>query len=195
VSGTTAAAGITWGTDTNLYRSAASTLRTDVTMSALHFLCNSATPTVTFAPGTGAGTGAVASITGNDSGCQVKLTPGTAPASGAGGSQIFRVTFSTAYPNAVNAVIASDYAAVQGFVLMMAGVAYYVLTRAIIAFGGKDSLLAAAVGRDLKGVISVIVYFVAIFLAFLNPWMANALYLCVAVMWLIPDSRIERRLR
>lgn len=106
VAGTTPAAGITWGTDTNLYRSAASTLRTDTNLSALHFLCNSSTPVI-LAPGPGAGTGAIVSITGNDAGCQVTLTPGTAPASGAGGSQIFRVTFNTAYPSAVNAVIVS----------------------------------------------------------------------------------------
>lgn len=85
--------------------------------------------------------------------------------------------------------------ALYGFILMMAGVAYYILSRTIIAIDGKDSILATAIGRDVKGVLSVLVYFVAMFLAFANPWVANALYFTVAIMWLIPDRRIERRLR
>lgn len=85
--------------------------------------------------------------------------------------------------------------ALYGFNLVMAGVAYYVLSRTIIAFEGKESLLATAVGRDLKGVLSIVIYFVAMLMAFLSPWVANALYFTVAIVWLIPDRRIERRLR
>jgi uncharacterized membrane protein len=82
--------------------------------------------------------------------------------------------------------------AVYGFVLLMAAIAYYVLQRAIIAQQGPGSLLAAAVGRDLKGKISPLCYFSAIPLAFVSPWIANGLYVFVALLWLVPDRRIER---
>jgi uncharacterized membrane protein len=85
-------------------------------------------------------------------------------------------------------------AAVYGFVLFMAAIAYYILQRAIIARHGPASLLAAAVGRDLKGKLSPVTYLAAIALAFVSTWLANALYLAVAVLWLIPDRRIERAL-
>jgi uncharacterized membrane protein len=83
--------------------------------------------------------------------------------------------------------------AVYGVVLFLAAVAYYVLQRVIIAHQGRDSLLAAAVGKDWKGKISPVLYLVAIALSFLSPWMACALYVTVALMWFIPDRRIERR--
>jgi uncharacterized membrane protein len=79
-----------------------------------------------------------------------------------------------------------------GVVLLMAAVAYWLLQRAIIVSQGKDSLLARAVGRDLKGKISPLIYAAAIPTAFANPWLAQALYILVAVMWLVPDRRIER---
>jgi len=82
--------------------------------------------------------------------------------------------------------------AVYGFVLLMAAIAYYILQRAIIASQGPDSLLATAVGKDYKGKVSPLLYFIAIPLAYLSPWISNGLYVFVALMWLIPDRRIER---
>ncbi|HXT40821.1 MAG TPA: TMEM175 family protein [Candidatus Angelobacter sp.] len=82
--------------------------------------------------------------------------------------------------------------AVYGFVLLMAAVAYYILQRAIIAQQGRDSLLASAIGCDWKGKLSPVLYFSAIPLAFVNPWISNGLYVFVALLWLIPDRRIER---
>jgi uncharacterized membrane protein len=82
--------------------------------------------------------------------------------------------------------------ALYGCVLMMAGVAYWILTRVIIREDGKDSLLAKAVGRDTKGKLSVVFYAVAIALAYVNQWVSEAIYICVALMWLVPDRRIER---
>ena len=82
--------------------------------------------------------------------------------------------------------------AVYGFVLLMAAFAYYILARAIIAEQGPGSLLASAIGRDIKGKVSTLCYLLAVFLAFVSPWIANALYFFVAMMWLIPDRRIER---
>jgi uncharacterized membrane protein len=84
--------------------------------------------------------------------------------------------------------------AVYGTVLMFAGVAYYILARALIAHHGQDSALARALGQDVKGKISVLFYAVAISLAFVNPWFSCAIYVLVAVMWLIPDRRIEKTL-
>jgi uncharacterized membrane protein len=84
--------------------------------------------------------------------------------------------------------------AVYGFVLLMAAIAYLILERAIIAKEGGDSLVARAIGRDWKGKLSAVLYFVAISLAFVSPWIAGALYVLVALLWLIPDPRIERKL-
>ena len=85
--------------------------------------------------------------------------------------------------------------AIFGFDLFMAGVAYYILVQYLIKLHGKDSTLGRAVGSDAKGVISVIVYAAGIALAFVEPEISISLYALVAVMWLIPDKRIERRLR
>jgi uncharacterized membrane protein len=90
--------------------------------------------------------------------------------------------------------LASTPSAVYGFVLLMAGVAYYILERAIIAKQGRDSLLAQAVGTDWKAKLSVAFYFVAIPLAFVSPWISSGLYVFAAAFWLIPDPRIERKL-
>jgi len=87
--------------------------------------------------------------------------------------------------------LASTPTAVYGFVLLMAAVAYWILQKAIIAQQGRDSLLAAAIGSDWKGKLSPVIYFVAIPLAFLNPWIASGLYVLVALLWFIPDRRIE----
>jgi uncharacterized membrane protein len=84
--------------------------------------------------------------------------------------------------------------ALYGVVLLMAGIAYYVLQREIIREQGREGLVARAVGRDLKGKISPVMYLVAIPSAYVNRWIAGALYAGVALMWLIPDRRIERAL-
>ena len=84
--------------------------------------------------------------------------------------------------------------ALYGVVLLMSAIAYYLLVRAILAHHGKESRVATALGRDFKGKVSVLFYVVAIPLAFVNRWAAGALYVLVAMIWFIPDSRIERRL-
>jgi uncharacterized membrane protein len=84
--------------------------------------------------------------------------------------------------------------AIYGFVLLMAAIAYYVLQRTIIAKEGGESLLARAVGRDWKGKLSPLLYLAAIPLAFVSPWIASGLYVFAALLWLIPDPRIERKL-
>jgi uncharacterized membrane protein len=85
--------------------------------------------------------------------------------------------------------------AVYGVVLLLAGVAYYILKTAIIRSQGPQSPLKAAVGSDAKGKISPVMYALAIPLAFVNPWVSAAIYVAVALMWLIPDPRIEKHLR
>lgn len=85
--------------------------------------------------------------------------------------------------------------AIYGFVLLMAGLAYYVLERAIIAKEGRESFLAQAVGKERKAKISLALYLAAIPLAFVNSWIASALYLVAALLWLIPDPRIEKALK
>jgi TMEM175 potassium channel family protein len=82
--------------------------------------------------------------------------------------------------------------AVYGVVLLAAGTAYYILVRALLSCHEKDSTLARAIGRDFKGRISLVIYAAGISLAFVNPWIAIALYVSVAVVWLVPDRRIER---
>jgi len=84
--------------------------------------------------------------------------------------------------------------AVYGFVLLMAAVAYYILERVIIAKEGRSSLLARAIGKDWKGKLSTLLYFVAIPLAFVSSWIAGGIYVFVALLWLIPYPRIERKL-
>lgn len=78
-----------------------------------------------------------------------------------------------------------------GIVLTGAAVAYSVLTRQLIAVNGHDSRLARAVGNDRKGKLSLALYIVSIGLAFVRPWVAIALYVGVALIWLVPDTRIE----
>jgi uncharacterized membrane protein len=84
--------------------------------------------------------------------------------------------------------------AAYGLVLALAGFSYFLLQSAIIAGQGAGSLLAAALGRDWKGKGSVLMYLLAIGLAFVNPWISYALYIGVAIVWVIPDRRIERAL-
>jgi uncharacterized membrane protein len=81
-----------------------------------------------------------------------------------------------------------------GVVLLMAGVAYYVLSRVLLAGHAADSTLAKAIGTDIKGRVSLVIYAAGIGLAFLSIWISIALYVLVAIIWLIPDRRIEKAL-
>src|SRR6266478_749335 len=82
--------------------------------------------------------------------------------------------------------------ALYGVVLLFAGTAYFLLTKTLIAHHGKGSTLAASIGNDRKGALSIVVYAGAIPLSFVRPWIAFACYVMVAVMWLLPDPRIEK---
>ena len=82
--------------------------------------------------------------------------------------------------------------ALYGTVLLCAGFAYFILVRALVSHHGPASVLASALGPDTKGKLSLVFYAVAIPLAFVNSWLACGLYVVVAVMWLIPDRRIEK---
>jgi uncharacterized membrane protein len=82
--------------------------------------------------------------------------------------------------------------AVYGAVLLMPAIAYYLLVKAIIHRHGRDSMLAQAVGQDLKGKISVLLLAAGIVAAFVEPWVSMALYVIVAILWIAPDRRIER---
>ena len=90
---------------------------------------------------------------------------------------------------------ASRPSALYWLVLFMAAIAYWILQKTIICNQGEGSLLAHAVGRDIKGKVSPLIYAAAIPLAFVESWLANGLYVLVALMWIIPDRRIERALQ
>jgi uncharacterized membrane protein len=82
--------------------------------------------------------------------------------------------------------------ALYGMVLLLAAVAYFFLTRALLAVHSPDSALARALGNDFKGKVSIVIYVTAILLAFIAPWAAGGLYVVVALIWLIPDRRMEK---
>jgi uncharacterized membrane protein len=84
--------------------------------------------------------------------------------------------------------------ALYGVSLLMPGIAYYILQKAIIASHGKQSTLARALGRDLKGNLSPVIYAIGIGVSFVAAWVALTLYVLVALWWLVPDRRIERAL-
>jgi uncharacterized membrane protein len=84
--------------------------------------------------------------------------------------------------------------AIYGVVSLLAAIAYYILQRLIVAAEGPSSRLATVLGRDLKGKASPILYIVGICLSFVNRWLGLACYVIVALMWLIPDRRLELRL-
>ena len=90
---------------------------------------------------------------------------------------------------------ASGPAALYGLILLFAGIAYFILTRTLVAHHRKDSVLAISVGKDKKGRWSIGIYAVAILLALVKPWIAYACYALVALMWLLPDRRIESVVR
>jgi len=82
--------------------------------------------------------------------------------------------------------------AVYGVVVLMPAIAYYLLQMAIVRQQGADSVLAKALGSDIKGKLSLVLYAAAVVLAFVSPWASIAIYVLVAVMWLVPDQRIEK---
>ncbi|MEZ5033119.1 MAG: TMEM175 family protein [Saprospiraceae bacterium] len=84
--------------------------------------------------------------------------------------------------------------ALYGIILLMAAMAYFILQRQIIHYHGEQSILAKAVGNDLKGKVSPILYVIGIAFAWTHTWIAGTLYILVALLWLIPDKRIERML-
>jgi uncharacterized membrane protein len=85
--------------------------------------------------------------------------------------------------------------AVYGAVLLMPAIAYYILQKTIIRQQGSHSVLAKALGNDFKGKLSPVLYIAGIAVAFVSPWLSIALYALVAVMWLVPDRRIDSMLR
>ena len=82
-----------------------------------------------------------------------------------------------------------------GFILFMAGIAYYILAHCLTGIHGRDSELARALGKDVKGILSVVLYLIGIGLAFINPWLGFSIYSVVAAIWFIPDSRIEKNIK
>jgi uncharacterized membrane protein len=84
--------------------------------------------------------------------------------------------------------------AIYGGVLLCAAIAYFILTRTLLRIHSRDSTLATALGRDFKGKISIVMNVSGIGLAFVSPLLACALYVAVAIMWLVPDRRIEKRI-
>jgi len=85
--------------------------------------------------------------------------------------------------------------ALYGIILLMAALAYPVLLRSLIKLHGKESLLASSIGKDVKGKISIVIYVVGILMSYFNSWISFALYCVVAIIWFIPDTRIEKRVR
>ena len=85
--------------------------------------------------------------------------------------------------------------ALYGVVLLMAAIAYFMLQNLIIRSHGRNSLLAKAIGKDIKGKISPILYVIAVASSWLSQWISGSIYILVALIWLIPDKRIERTMR
>ncbi len=100
------------------------------------------------------------------------------------------VPFTTAWLGGTSGAAAPT--ALYGAVLLMAAIAYTILQYAIVAKHGRRSLLATAIGKDFKGRLSLAMYTAAILIAYFNVWIADAVYVAVALMWLVPDRRIER---
>jgi TMEM175 potassium channel family protein len=89
---------------------------------------------------------------------------------------------------------ASAPVALYGIILLLSAIAYTILVQSLVSLHGPDSFLANALGADFKGKISVVLDLIAVPLAFIRPWVAFAIYVFVAVMWLVPDRRIERQI-
>lgn len=84
--------------------------------------------------------------------------------------------------------------ALYGIVLLMAALAYPVLLRSLIKLHGKESLLAASIGKDVKGKVSISLCLAGILISYFNPWVSFILYCVVAIIWFVPDTRIEKRI-
>jgi len=84
--------------------------------------------------------------------------------------------------------------AAYSFVLLMAAIAYFILSKTIVSVQGKDSVLSLAIGKDLKGLVSIVAYALAIPFAFIHKEISLLLILAIAVLWLVPDRRIERKI-
>ena len=84
--------------------------------------------------------------------------------------------------------------ALYGCISLMAGIAYYLLAQCLIRVHGKDSTLGKAIGRDRKGIRSIVIYILGVGCCFINPWIGFAMYVLVACIWFIPDRRIEKNL-
>jgi uncharacterized membrane protein len=110
-------------------------------------------------------------------------------------ANLFLLFWLSLLPYAIRWMDETDFAALPtaayGAILSLSTIAYLGLERSLIAASGEDSLLAKAVGRDAKGLASLAIYVAAMALAYLRPWIAIALYVIVALMWLVPDQRIE----
>jgi uncharacterized membrane protein len=102
------------------------------------------------------------------------------------------IPFTTAWMSANH--FRSAPTAAYGMVLLAAAIAYFVLQRALLRVEGRQSLLAAAIGRDLKGKASLLLNCLGIGLSFVSGWPGLTVYVGVALMWLVPDPRVERRL-
>ena len=102
------------------------------------------------------------------------------------------VPFATAWMGENN--FAAWPVALYGMVLLMASIAYYFLAHSLISLHGKNSTIAIAIGKDKKGIISSVIYVIGIGLSFLNSYLGFAMYVLVASIWFIPDSRIEKKL-
>ena len=88
----------------------------------------------------------------------------------------------------------SSPVALYGIVLLMPALSYPILLQSLIKLHGKDSLLGISIGKDFKGKVSIAIYCVGILMSFINSWIGFALYVLVAIIWFIPDSRIEKRI-
>jgi uncharacterized membrane protein len=82
-----------------------------------------------------------------------------------------------------------------GLNLLFAAIAYFILSKTLVSHHGKDSFLSRAVGKDTKGFISVVIYFVAVGMSLIQPWVSFVLYWVVAVLWFVPDTRIEQHIK
>lgn len=85
--------------------------------------------------------------------------------------------------------------AFYGFVLFMNAVSYTILVRTLVKHHGNNSILSKAIGKDSKGKVSLVLYFTAIITAFINAWVSFGIYILVAIIWIVPDKRIEKRIR
>lgn len=113
-------------------------------------------------------------------------------------NNLFLLFWLSIIPFATSWIGSQNFAAVPmsvyGFILLMCAVSYFTLQNSIIKHEGKDSALYRAVEKDIKGKLSLVCYVLAIPLAFISPWISGLLYITVALVWIIPDRRIEKQI-